>query len=426
MKDTKTFIGMNRSSVVSQLKSVWDSVVDKKPDNDMNGLIEENKVSWLLRNVANIGNSHYAYQKYPKPEINNGLFKIQKRSDELTTVAVLSDWATDTIESHLVAKQAADNDYSVHLGDTYYVGNKKEIADNFNTDYNGTWPYGRLGSFALLGNHEMYSSGRSYFEQLLPYMGNYVKDHDKPQQASYFCLENDFWRIIGLDTGYYSLKGLLGLKPNLDLQLHDQQKEWLEKTVRLNDDKRGIIILSHHQCFSAFENEEFPNPGKFISSIMKPGRDIIWLWGHEHWFSVYGPNKLENGSNVFARCVGNSGMPVEINKKKALKEPKSPDPANPVNHNLTLYDNRKRETIDKDIALGYNGFLMMNLEGNKLTLNYFDDNHKQENPRKILQEDWTIDVATGKLTGVNIEDMTLNNDQKLKMVASDIKNAIRV
>lgn len=415
---------MNKSSVVSQLKSVWDSIIHKKPDYDMHGLVEENRLTWIIRNLANLGNSHFAYQQYPKPEVNNGIFKMQNASTDLTTVALLSDWATDTVESHLVARQASANDYSIHLGDTYYVGNKKEIADNFNTDHDGTWPYGKLGSFALLGNHEMYSSGRSYFQQLLPYMGNYVREHDKPQQASFFCLENDYWRIVGLDTGYYSLKGILGLGPNVDLDLHKHQKEWLEQTVRLNDDNRGLIILSHHQCFSAFE-DEFPNPGKYISSLIKPGRDILWLWGHEHWFSVYGPNKLENGSNVFARCVGNSGMPVEINKKKELKAPKGKNPSDPVNRNLTLYDCRQREILDGEVALGYNGFVMMHLEGNKLTINYMDDNDKQEQSRKILQEDWTIDISSGKLTGVNIVDFTASNAKnKLSIFSADVKNAI--
>ncbi len=424
MKDKKDFIGMSKSSIVSQLHSLWDSIFDKKPDYDMNGLIEENKFAWFIKNLCNLGNSHFRYQQYPRPEINNGVFKIQIDSSELTTIALLSDWASDTVESRLVASQASINDYSIHLGDTYYVGNKKEIAGNFNTDYGGTWPYGKLGSFALMGNHEMYSSGKSYFLQLLPYMGNYVRENNKPQQASYFCLENDYWRIVGLDTGYYSLKGWLGLNANLDLDLHTQQKEWLEKTVKLNDDKRGLIILSHHQCFSAFE-DEFPNPGKYISSLLQPGRDILWLWGHEHWFSVYGPNKLDNGSNVFARCVGNSGMPVEINSKDKPKAPKNTDVSNALNRNLTLYDNREREVIDGKIALGYNGYVMMNLIGNRLTINYYDDNDKQQKGRKVLQEDWIVDIATGKISGIDITDFTKDSTKKLRLFASDVRNAIQ-
>ena len=389
----------------------------------MHGLVEENKFMWFLRNLCNLGNSHYTYQRYPKPSINNGVFTIQRPTNENTTICILSDWASNTAESRLVAKQTGENDYTIHLGDTYYVGNDKEIAYNFNTDFGGTWPYGTMGSFALLGNHEMYSSGKSYFKQLLPYMGNYVKENNQQQQASYFCLENDYWRIIGLDTGYYSLKGWLGIKPNFNLDLHPEQKEWLQQTVRLKNDNRGIVILSHHQCFSAFE-DEFPAPGNFIASQLQPGRDILWLWGHEHWFSVYGANKMKNGGNMFARCVGNSGMPVEINTNKKPKAPKGSAFADVVNRNLTLYDNRQRELFNGNIPLGYNGYVTLNLKEQHLQFDYYDDNDKQPTPRKILQENWTVDTLTGKLTGVAIEDFTASTNKKIRLVADNLQNAI--
>ena len=60
---------------------------------------------------------------------------------------------------------------------------------------------GRLGSegaFALNGNHEMYALGYGYFDHILPKLG--VRGSPRGQRASYFCLENDHWRIIALDT----------------------------------------------------------------------------------------------------------------------------------------------------------------------------------------------------------------------------------
>ena len=424
MNSAKDLVGLSRSSIANQMNSLIDSIVRPKPHNDMHGLTEENKLAWIFRNVANLGNTHYPYQQYPKPAINNGVFRMQNDTAATTYVALLSDWASDTFESRLVAQQVGTQDYSIHLGDTYYVGNSKEIANNFNTDFGGSWPYGKQGSFALLGNHEMYSSGRSYFTQLLPYMGNYVVNHDKNQQASFFCLENDNWRIIGLDTGYYSLKGLLGLKGNNNLDLHDAQKEWLRNTVRLNEDKRGLIILSHHQCFSAFE-DEFPKPAEFIASLLPADRNVIWLWGHEHWFSVYGANKLANGSTMYARCVGNSGMPVELNKKKEPKAPKNSDTAAPENHNLVLFDNRQREVIDNKVPLGYNGFAILGFTGNQLTISYFDDNDKQDVPRKILEEVWQVDMKTGKLAGTSIQDFTAGGTKKLKLFGKNLQDAIR-
>ncbi len=424
MRDKKELIGTSRSSVANQLNAIKESITKPAPTYNMDGLIEENKLAWFCKNLMNLGNSHFTpYPPYSDPA--GGLFEIQKGADEPVTIALLSDWASDTAESQQVAAQVGTNDYSIHLGDTYYVGNDKEIASNFNTSLGGAWPYGSLGSFAMLGNHEMYSNGASYFQQLLPVMGNYYADHKQVQEASFFCLENSYWRIIGLDTGYDSLTGWLGLKANANLDLPDVQKAWLQNTVKLNEDKRGIIILSHHQCYSAFE-DEFPNPGKFISSLMQPGRDIIWLWGHEHWFSVYGANKLDNGSNVYARCIGNSGMPVELKDTNGNpKVPKSSNVGDAVNRNLVLYDNRQKEVIDATIPLGFNGYTLLNLEGPKLVISYYDDNNMQPQSRKVLEEEWSIDINTGNLSGNSITDLTLTSDFPFNLFSGDLSKAIK-
>ena len=390
----------------------------------MDGLTEENKWSWFFKNLANLGNSRYKpYPTYSDPS-NNGIFKIQNDPEALTTVAVLSDWASDTTESRHVAAQTGTNDYTIHLGDTYYVGNEKEIMANFYPENGGTWPYGTKGSFAMMGNHEMYSSGEAFFKKLLPRMGSYG-DQPQVQQGAFFCLENDFWRIVGLDTGYQSLRGFLGLTPNENLDLTDEQKAWLTDIVKLNADNRGIIILSHHQCFSAFE-KEFPNPAKFIASLLPAGRDVIWLWGHEHWFSVYGANRLDNGANVFGRCIGNSGMPVELKDSgENPKVPKSETIGDPVNRNLVLYDNRLREYIDATIPLGHNGYNILNLEGPKVTITYYDDNDMQPQSRKVLEEVWSIDTTTGKLTGESITDFTLASNFPFNLFSDDLSLAIK-
>ncbi len=49
----------------------------------------------------------------------------------------------------------------------------------------------------------MYARGTSYFDTLLPKMG---MTGQSPQRASFFCLENEHWQIIALDTGYNSIK----------------------------------------------------------------------------------------------------------------------------------------------------------------------------------------------------------------------------
>ncbi len=418
-------VGLSRSAIVNQMHSIKESVTKNPPRYDMHGLTRESKLKWILKNVTRLGNHHYKYQIYPNHKVNNGIFKMTSEPDKEITIALLSDWASNTFESHNIAHLVGENDYSIHLGDTYYVGNSKEIADNFNNSFGAPWPYGRLGSFALLGNHEMYSSGRYYFTQLLPYMGVYKGEHTNQQEASFFCLENDYWRIIGLDTGYNSLRGFFGIKANPNLKLHPWQLDWLRETVQLNNDKKGIILLSHHQYFSAFRDDDHHEPAKQLASLFGSERTVLWFWGHEHRLALYGCNQLPNGSKLFARCIGTGGMPVELGKK-----PGSSIFGDPVNRSLVIYDERERKVIgnNNNIRLGHNGYAILKLKDNKLAVEYYDDNNNNQQGvrRLILEETWTLDKDTGKLEGTAIKDHTETGGNKLTLFCDDISKAIKV
>jgi hypothetical protein len=327
-------------------------------------------------------------------------------------VALLADWASDTPESHKVARLCGERDYSIHLGDSYYVGNEKEIADNFNSTFGAPWPYGKMGSFALLGNHEMYSSGKTYFSHLLPYMHLYdCGDGAQQQEASFFCLENKYWRIIGLDTGYYSLKGFLGLASNNKLKLHEMQVQWIKNVVQPEKDNRGLIFLSHHQPLSAFE-DEYINPAKQLSELLGANRTVLWFWGHEHRLSVYGENVFDNGLKVYGSCIGNGGMPVDIDK--------TPKEGN--TRNLVLYDSRERKKIDGKYPVGYNGYTILKLNGPEAAVEYYDDNGDMQQERKILEERWT--VGDGKLSGTSVTDFTSNQSKKIIHMQEGIEKAI--
>jgi len=90
---------------------------------------------------------------------------------------------------------------AIHLRDIYYgYGGVKSECESFLQ----LWPlqtnsqYPEIGvppgtSFALNGNHEMHSGGEAYFNAMLKAFG---------QPRPFFCLENDNWRPVGLDTAY--------------------------------------------------------------------------------------------------------------------------------------------------------------------------------------------------------------------------------
>ena len=418
-------VGLSRKSIVNQLIAVKESLVKRPPDYNMHGLVDRNKLAWFFKQLGHLGNRHYPYPYYANPSVNDGIFRLEPGAAGPTTVALLADWASSTAESINIAQLAGGQDYSIHMGDTYYVGNSKEISDNFNDTIGGPWPYGRHGSFALLGNHEMYSSGKPFFTELLPYMGALSSGREpQRQEAPFFCLENDHWRIIALDTGYDSLKGLLGLKPNTGLKIPHKEMEWLTHIVQPAKDKRGIILLSHHQCFSAFERYEFQAMVPQLLPLLGR-RDVLWFWGHEHRLSFYGYNPLGSETGCFSRCIGHGGMPVELGEFKL----KGAQPTDKANRNLVFYDQRLRTTIDTDIALGHNGYVILELNGPDLAAKYYDDSFVDANGKRapIVEENWSVDITAGTLTGKEIKDYTAQEPaggSRLTLLQTNIRLAI--
>ena len=152
----KDLVGLSRTSIVNQLIAVKDSIVKKTPDYDMGGLVDQNKWQWFLKQLGHLGNKHYAYGSYGELAVNNGVFRmgaagaalagaaatagVETGATGATTVALLGDWASSTAESIQIGALVGQQDYSIHLGDTYYVGNSKEIADNFSHVDGAAWP----------------------------------------------------------------------------------------------------------------------------------------------------------------------------------------------------------------------------------------------------------------------------------------------
>ena len=103
------------------------------------------------------------------------------------SMAVIGDWGTGLYGAPFCAKSILnDRDgYSLllHLGDIYYSGLPDEVTDRFLD----LWPFESTAiSRSLNGNHEMYTGGHAYFEELLPKLG---------QTSSYFAFQNDFWTL---------------------------------------------------------------------------------------------------------------------------------------------------------------------------------------------------------------------------------------
>ena len=112
-----------------------------------------------------------------------------------TTVALLSDWGTGRNEARIVLRHALrdDPDHLIHLGDIYPMGTPSRARERFLDLFDNKPSVKTL--WALNGNHEMFAKGTGYQDVVLPAC-------ERQEGASVFALENDHWRLIGLDTAY--------------------------------------------------------------------------------------------------------------------------------------------------------------------------------------------------------------------------------
>ncbi len=272
-------------------------------------------------------------------------------------VALLADWGGDNDAAKRVADvtRKQNPDIAIHLGDIYYGGTERECKQFLNlwpirdTKDDQNSPIHTDGSWALNGNHEMYCGGEYFFKTVLPAFA---------QKQPFFCLENDNWRVLGLDTAYADGR----LKPQSESDPIFAQWNWLVDKLRSN--KKATILLTHHQPVSAHQ-QEFKDAEPLRSDIDEllrldgVGDDAIfgWFFGHEHRCAVYRDSTLRFN----ARLIGNGCIPHEVEKEKT---------ADPGCTEVDFF-NRKEAAPGTDTAASM--FAKLTFMGPKLAIEYIDE-----------------------------------------------------
>jgi hypothetical protein len=357
---------------------------------------------WVFPYLRDFMHKDAPYATYPAGK--TGIFSVPVPPEGgPLRVAVAADWGTGTLEAATVAAnmKASSPHYTLHLGDVYYMGETAEIDENClgrpTKNYKGVyWPTGSLGSFALMGNHEMYSGGQGYFRTFLDTLGllNADKTVKDAQSAGYFCLETAHWLVLGLDTGYHSgglpaFTEIPGVNRipflNADARFDDKMIAWLKQTIaRVQPEslaKKPVLLLTHHQPMSSFQTA-FTKPAEQLARLgFLNGQEFVWLSGHEHRLTVYDKQTVANSLKAYPRCIGHGGMPVEVT---ALSQPDS---------RILYYDPRQHPIDERDpkTMVGYNGHVVLLFEDNKLTIEY----HDIEKDKLLLTETFTPDGAGG-------------------------------
>ncbi len=412
-RDPRDLIDLQRSPFLShyrkQLSQAGVSPGASFP-HKIGAFLSKHIFAWAYNYLKFILRPKHKLQDYKDSTGEKGVYVLQPDSvaggpdpSSPIRVSIAGDWGTGTSEAEEIAvhMEAFKPHYTIHLGDIYYVGDREEVNENclgkaepYEPIQPVRWPHGSMGSFAMNGNHEMYANGNEYFELFLPTLGIPRSDEGRRygQKASFFCLQNKFWRIIGLDTGYNSLgfpilehipvlRNIPGIGPSC--KLPGPLIEWLRDQVQPSEDNRGIVLLTHHQYFSAFE-EGYPLPARQLAEFIK--RPILWFWGHEHRLAIYGKFGTSGGIQAYGRCVGHGGFPV--NRGRPITNPEPP---------LVLYDDRKYKTVE-GTELGFNGFVNLTFQENRLSIDYRDLRNQT-----LLEENWHVE--DGMLRGISIKNI---------------------
>jgi Calcineurin-like phosphoesterase len=276
-------------------------------------------------------------------------------------VAIIGDWGTgDDVAANLLEQAAAVKpDILLHLGDIYYAGTENEARTNFRDLCRSV--LGNVPLYSLCGNHDMYSGGGGYY-WLLDQIG---------QKSSYFCLRNNDWIFLAMDTGFHD-NNPFNVSTNMT-ELVDQDG-WSEAAWHLNQiaeaGSRKVVLFSHHQLFSPFASvgsvDETPyayNPN--IYRIFAPVLPKVewWFWGYEHTLGVYPSYMgLKRG-----RCIGASAVPIFQDQQSYATA-----------SGLKTLDGLSMPTWDPNAVLGgvdnmYNNcFAMMSLSGPSATVEYYE------------------------------------------------------
>ncbi len=239
-------------------------------------------------------------------------------------VYLIGDWATGVERARQIARMVEDainngpaiETHIVHLGDTYFAGWPKECRENF-LDH---WPNPAAAGvrhWTLNGNHDMYCGGDGYFQVLL---GD--PRFAAQQKCSNFCIGNEHWQLIGLDTAYAEWR--------LTHEDTRGQVAWAKGLAQQAPNARRIL-LSHHQPFSDYESQEkAAKLAEEATPLLTDGKTAAWLWGHEHRCVIYQPLTFASGGTLpFGACLGHGGVPCKPTKelKPHVRHALTNDPA---------------------------------------------------------------------------------------------------
>ncbi|MGA2409969.1 MAG: metallophosphoesterase [Candidatus Binataceae bacterium] len=264
-------------------------------------------------------------------------------------IALVGDWGTGQQPAIRVLERIKEHnpDIIIHLGDIYYAGTEYEAESYFLKIFQsvfGIMSFGKKSRprvLTMAGNHDMYAGGTGYYWLL-----NQIE-----QDASYFCLRNNHWNFVGVDTGFNDHNPFTVDSEATCIQ--SKELEWVEEQLKAAQGAR-TIFLSHHPLFSAFEDiAKAAINYKLLEQVKGLVPQITaWYWAHEHDQVIY-----QKYQNVHARLIGHGAFPIGANERKT-----------PTHTEIPYSDIR----LGNDGACYNHGYVLITLNGASGKAQYYE------------------------------------------------------
>jgi hypothetical protein len=252
------------------------------------------KTAWIYAKYYVISRLPPTYRNWRgliQNDLNFGVIKY--RLPPQCTVLMVGDWGTHMPDNAALLRQAVRKfrpQAIIHLGDVYYSGTVDECTNNVLNVIDRIYSDSSLGPrapfFAIPGNHDYYSGGGGFYHTIDTVNSGIP---GCTQAASFFCLRtaDDKWQFLGMDTGFNDRVPTNQLMKPDGPDLHENEMEWHDDKLKLENFAGSTILLSHHQLISAKErltkdgrqhlNERlYGKFGKYFDRVS------AWFWGHEH------------------------------------------------------------------------------------------------------------------------------------------------
>ncbi len=205
-------------------------------------------------------------------EIFESTFKTAPNSEQSFRFVAYGDSRSNPAVHETVVNAIIRNhpDIVLHTGDLVGVGEKQE----------SWWPeffeparslMHHTPVFPILGNHEYFYSGRSWFSSLFAL----------PNNEQWFAFTYGNVRFIGLDT-------------NVSFYPGSVQYRWLESelTSEAYQQSTWQIVYFHHPAFTASVYRDDPDVKQHLVPLFEDGEVDLVFSGHSHAYEHYAVNGI--------------------------------------------------------------------------------------------------------------------------------------